>query len=72
MWPVGGRRCRVDAYGVEDFCDSFPPFGPEVAVGPDFETLADDVFYPPSRVQRRDRVLEDHLEARPYVAQVVP
>ena len=71
MWPVGGRHCRVDAYSVKDFLDSFPSFGPDVAVGPDFETLADDVPYPPPRVQRRDRVLEDHLESRPYIAQVV-
>src|ERR1700730_15154050 len=29
---------------------------------PDLESLTDDLAHPPARVQRRDRVLEDHLE----------
>ena len=38
---------------------------------PDLQALGDDVLDLAPRVQRRDRVLEDHLHARPDLAQVL-
>ena len=59
---------RVDADGVEHLVD---PRGARrlVADLPDVEALAHDVAHAPARVQRRDRVLEDHLQLRPQRAE---
>src|SRR5437879_4072639 len=40
-----------------------------VADTPDVQSLGDDVLDPATRVQRRDRVLEDHLQLRPGAAE---
>ena len=61
--PLRARDRRVDADGVEHLVDACVPRR-LVADLPDVEPLAHDVADAPARVQRRDRVLEDHLELR--------
>ena len=61
--PVAGA-VGIEADRVEHLVDLAPPRA-GVADAPDVEALGDDVADLAARVQRRDRVLEDHLHAGP-------
>ena len=62
-------RCWVDSDRFEGAIDELGLFRGGSPM-PDLEGLADDVADPTTRVERGDRVLEDHLHARTKLSQV--
>ena len=70
-WGRDWRHRRIDANRFENFVDPGPDPFVVGFLGPDVEAPADDVANPAARVERRDRVLEDHLEPGPHLPQVL-
>src|SRR5690606_12413309 len=66
--PAPAGRLGVDADVAQDL--GHPLVG-ALGPAPDVQALAHDVDDPPPGVQRRDRVLEDHLHLRPQPAQLL-